>query len=183
MQDSAIIELFFARDESAISRTAEKYGRKLFAVSENITGSREDADECVNDTYLAAWNSIPPTRPDNYYSYLCRIVRNISLDRVDRGRAKKRCAEVISFSSELEGILPDAEIDPERAERLSSVLDGFIRTLDADTRLMFIRRYFYGDSVGDISKLTGIGENGIYARLFRARKRLKKLLMKEGFDI
>lgn len=183
MQDSAIIELFFARDESAISRTAEKYGRKLFAVSENITGNREDADECVNDTYLAAWNSIPPTRPDNYYAYLCRIVRNISLDRVDRGRAKKRCAEVISFSSELEGILPDAEVDPERAERLSGILDGFIRTLDADTRLMFVRRYFYGDSAENISKLTGIGENGIYARLFRARKRLKKLLMKEGFDI
>ena len=183
MLDSAIIGLFFERDESAISATAEKYGKRLFGISENITGCREDAEECVNDTYLAAWNSIPPTRPDNYYAYLCRIVRNISLDRADRGRAKKRSAEVVPFSSELESVLADTEANAGRSEELSFILDGFIRTLEADTRLIFIRRYFYGDSAGSISEITGIGENGIYARLFRARKRLMKLLRKEGFDV
>lgn len=181
VSDSTIIELFFARDESAISKTAEKYGRKLFGISENITGDPEDAEECVNDTYLAAWNSIPPTRPDNYYAYICRIVRNISLDRADRKKAGKRSAEVVPFSAELESVLADTEADPGRAEELPALLDGFLRGLDEDTRLMFLRRYFYGDSTSRISEMTGVGENVIYARLFRARKRLKKLLVKEGF--
>ncbi len=183
MEDHAIVELFFARQESAITETAKKYGRSLRKLAKNITGNEQDAEECVNDTYLAVWKKIPPTRPSNYYAFLCRITRNLSLNSLDYSRAKKRCAEVISLSAEMEEILSDTSNSEIQHAKMTEIFDRFLRTLDEDTRLIFIRRYFYGDSLPELASLTGIKENNIYARLFRARKRLAKMLAKEGNPI
>lgn len=183
MEDAAILDLFFARDEAAIKETAAKYGMRLCRLSESITGDGKDAEECVNDTYLAAWNAIPPTRPVVYYAFLCRIVRNLSLNRFDRSRAEKRKAEVVSLTAEMEEVVAGAgEYENEHSE-IAEILDRFLRELDGDTRLIFIRRYFYGDPIAALAAMTGLSENSLYARLFRARKKLSKRLFKEGIFV
>lgn len=179
MEDTAIIELFFARDESALREADAKYGARLNRLARSITGDERDAEECVSDAYLAAWKAIPPTRPANLYAFLCRIARNLSLNCFDRSRAQKRCAEVVPLSAELEQVFA-APPGASAPTGIAEALDRFIRTLDEDTRLIFVRRYFYGDPLPVIAELTGICENNLSARLFRARKRLGKMLQKEG---
>ncbi len=181
MEDQAIIKLFFSRDENAIRETARKYGKRLVGISVSIVGNDSDAEECVNDTYLAAWDRIPPTRPENYSAFLCRIVRNISYDRVRQSTAAKRHAELISLDGELSEIIPDStSVD---GSELGLAIDKFLRGLDKDTRIVFMRRYFYGDSLAALSRLTGKSESSLAMRLMRARKKLREHLKKEGFTI
>lgn len=187
MEDELILDLFFSRDERAISETDSKYGGRLCSMSANITGSRLDAEECVNDTYTAAWNSIPPQRPENYYAYLCRIVRNLSYNRFHRSTAKKRRAVTVSLEGELEEILPDPSggfvSSDGDAEALGRAIDSFLRKTDKELRIIFIRRYFYADSLESLSTLTGISRNALSLRLMRMRRRLRDYLKKEGFNV
>lgn len=183
MEDEAIVELFFCRSESAIRETEIKYGKKLLHLSANMIGSEQDAQECVNDAYLAAWNTIPPTRPENYFAYLCRIVRNLSYKLVRRNTAKKRSAETLSLTKELSEIIPDDSFNEHGESELGKILDAFLTTLDTDARMIFVRRYFFADSLAFIASLTGTSENSIATRLFRMRNRLKAYLKKEGFTV
>lgn len=183
MEDSAILDLFFARDENAIKETGNKYGKQLTGISRSITNSESDAEECVSDTYLAAWNRIPPTRPNNYFAWLCRVVRNISYNVFHKNTAQKRNANTVSLDDELSELLPDARPSYADENRLGEVIDRFLRNQNRDARYLFIRRYFYADSLSSLSALTGMSQNGIAMRLMRIRKKLKTYLEKEGFTI
>ena len=183
MEDSEILDLFFERSEKAIKETEQKYGSRLLGISQNITGNKSDAEECVNDTYLAAWNQIPPTRPDNYLAFLCRICRNISYNLFHKNTAQKRNANIISIDDELSEIIPEqCSADSDETE-LGNAIDRFLRNLDKSMQFLFVRRYFYGDSISALSKLTGIAEPAVAMRLMRIRKKLKVYLEKEGFTV
>lgn len=183
MEDNAIIELFFARNENAIKETDAKYGRQLGAIAFSITDSKPDSEECVNDTYLAAWNRIPPTRPENFFAYLCRIVRNISYNSFHRNTARKRNGNTVSLDDELSEIIPDTRPSFSDEAGLGEAIDSFLRKQDKDAQYLFVRRYFFADSLSSLSELTGMSENGIAMRLMRTRKKLKAYLEKEGFTI
>lgn len=183
MEDSDIIELYFERNETAISETDKKYGKRLIRLSENITGNISDAEECVNDTYLTTWNKIPPTRPNHFYAFLCKIARFLSLDIYDKGKAAKRSATVVELTAEMYEMLPDKSLGEgilPNAETLGGRIDAFLRTLDEGTRSIFVCRYFYSEAVKDIAKSTGMTQNRISGILFRTRKQLKEYLEKTG---
>ncbi len=184
MDDANIIELFFQRSEQAISETAAKYGRLCESIAYRIIGIREDAEECVNDTYLNVWNSVPPKRPDNFRAFICRITRNLSLTRVKYYAAKKRTPESLVSFSELEGTLADqTQFSDDGGEALGRAMSDFLRTQSADARNVFVRRYWFLDSVEDISKRYAFSQSKVKSLLFRTRERLKKYLEKEGIEI
>lgn len=184
MEDSKIIELFFARDEEAIRCTGEAYGRRLFSLADNIVKNREDAEESVNDTYLKAWDAIPPRRPEHFFAFLARICRNFALDRLDWRNASKRKAEVVSLTSEMELCIPDNTRDREmESKELGMLLDTFLRSVSAENRMVFMRRYWYVDTIAEIAARYGISESAVQMRLNRTKARLRTYLEKEGVQV
>lgn len=186
MEDQVIIDMYFARDEQAIACTRDKYGRLLQSIAYGILKSREDSEECENDTYLKTWNVIPPTRPTSFQAFLAKITRNLSLDRYDQMHAAKRGAgEVPLMIEELEECIADrgaaAADDSSEDEELKDILNRFLGTLPADARKIFMRRYFFGDSVNDIADLFGFGKSKVKMSLSRSRDSLSVLLRKEGY--
>ncbi len=179
MEDQQIPDLFFARDEAAIAQTDRKYGPALKRLSENITGDRLDAEECVSDTYMKAWDCIPPQRPAHFFSWLAAVTRNLSINRYHANRTAKRSALIVELSKELEECIGSGEIQPEEIV-LRDALDGFLRVLDREARYVFIRRYFYAETLAAISAATRRSENNLASLLLRTRKKLKKYLEKEG---
>ena len=183
MEDAQIIELYWQREEAAIAETSEKYGAFLLSVAWNVLHVHHDAEECVNDTYLRAWNAIPPTRPTVLRTWLGCIARNLSLDRWKLRQAEKRSGdETAVLLGELDQCVPGGT-SPERSleeRELAALISQFLRTLPRDSRLMFLRRYWYGDSMADIAKRFACGEGRIRSRLFRTRKALRAFLEKEG---
>ena len=183
MDDVQIIELFFARDERAIKETDKKYGKLCFRVAKNFLLSSEDAEECVNDTYLVAWNKIPPTHPNNLMAFICKITRVLSLKRLEQLRAAKRSALEIVPLSELEDILPDSRIAPAVEDgEISKAISAFLRAEQEDARNVFLRRYWFSDSIRDIAERYSFTESKVKAMLFRSRNRLRKYLKKEGIE-
>jgi len=181
MDDKIILDLFFLRNEDAIRRTGETYGRRLFSLAYNIVKNEEDAEECVNSTYLRAWDSIPPQRPAYFFAYLAKICRHLALDRLDWNQAAKRSAEVVSLSQEMELCIPDNRSRDELSAReLGRILDSFLRSLDRENRIIFMRRYWYADSVSQIARRFGISQEAVSMRLNRCRKKLRLYLAKEG---
>lgn len=181
-----IVDLYLARNEEAIRRTDEKYGGDLRALSQNITGSREDAAECLNDTYLSAWNTIPPNAPRTYLlAFLMRIVRCASLDVCRRRTRQKRSATLIELTGELEECiaLPARVEDIADDRAVASALNDFLETLDAQTRNVFLRRYWFADSVRQIAVRFGIGESKVKSMLFRTRQKLRTWLLERGIRI
>lgn len=179
-----IVDLYWERSEAAISETQKKYGRYCTYIAYNILHSHEDAEECVNDTYVGAWNSMPPHRPERLSTFLGKITRNIALNRCIKSGAKKRsaCAEVIL--SEVEEFTPD----PEGGEALDKIvlrdaLDAFLSSLPRQTRIIFVRRYWYMCSVSDIAKDLGLSESNVKVILLRTRNKLKQHLEKEGIMV
>ena len=184
MEDTQIIELYFARDEQAISETDMKYGRLCFSVANNILANDEDSKECVNDTYLSVWNKIPPTRPSHFTAFLCKIVRNLSLKKLEFATAMKRNPDVMVSFEELESVLKDERIAPGvEDEYLGSLISDFLRTEKEDARNVFLRKYWFFDSVSDIAARYGFNENKVKSMLFRARSRLREYLKKEGVEV
>lgn len=185
MQDHDIIELFFARKETALSITAEKYGHSLLRLSENITKSKSDAEKCVSDAYLAAWNAIPPEMPTCLFAWLAKVTRNASLKRLEARASKKRAAETVELSAELCECLPAGEhpLDALESKRLNDVIDGFVRALDEDMQYIFMRRYFFAESIAEIQSATGFSASKIKSKLMRARQKLKEILIKEDFSV
>ena len=184
MDDLQIIELYFARDEQAIKETDRKYGKTCFRVAYNLLSNNEDSEECVNDTYLTVWNKIPPTRPNNFIAFICKITRNLSLKRLEVSNAMKRSAGTIISMSELEKALPDQCIAPDvEDEELGKLISAFLWSEKALDRNVFLRKYWFFDSISDISERYSMNENSVKSMLFRSRNRLREFLRKEGIDV
>lgn len=184
MEDSRIIELYLARNEDAIRHTADTYGRRLFYLAERIVQNDQDAEESVSDTYLKAWNTIPPHKPRYFFAYLAKICKNFALDRLDWNAAAKRKAEVVSLTQEMESCIPDTARDcgVDRKE-LGMILDAFLRTLTPENRMVFMRRYWYMDTIAEIAARYGISESAVHMRLNRTRGKLHTYLQKEGIRV
>lgn len=185
MNDESIIELYWNRVENAIEETDKKYGKLCSRVSLNIVNSISDAEECINDSYLTVWNSIPHDRPEHFSAYICRIVRNLSLKRLEYNTAAKRRADLVASFDELEGCLSSGQ-NPEDcvdAKLLGKVISRFLSLQNEQSRNIFIRRYWYFDSLKEIAKDYGLKEERISLILFRMRKKLKNFLEKEGYNV
>lgn len=185
MEDSAIIELYWARDEDAITQTDQKYGPLCRRLAFNILSDREDSEECVNDTWHRAWDTMPPQRPDSLRAYLGRIVRNLSISRLRRRTAQKRGGGLEVMLSELEDCLPSpVQVEQNlEAKELAASISRWLRSLDADDRALFIRRYWYGDGVNILAGEWGLSPNQIAKRMQKLRRALKKRLEQEGIDV
>ena len=184
MDDSKIMELFFARNEDAIKHTDDTYGRRLFHLADNIVHNDQDAEESVNDTYMKAWDTIPPQRPEHFFAYIAKICRNFALKRIDWQKAKKRNAEVVSLTQEMENCIPDTYRDREAdARELGRILDAFLRTLTPENQMVFLRRYWYVDTIAEIAVRYGISESAVQMRLNRTRSKLAMYLAKEGIKV
>ena len=183
MDDLMIIELYFARNEKAIKETDIKYGRLCFTVAINILGNDEDSEECVNDTYLSVWNKIPPTRPNNFMAFICKITRNLSVKRLDYNKARKRTPESFISFTELEDVLPDNSIMPgvENAE-IGKLISEFLNHEKPESRAVFIRKYWFFDSISDIAVRYSFSESKVKNMLYHSRNKLREFLKKEGTD-
>ncbi len=178
MEDAEIIELFNRRSEEALRALDAKYGAACRRLAENITGSPEDAEECVNDAWLGVWNAIPPEKPDPLRTYVLRIVRNVSLKCLSRKNAAKRGGGHASALEELEGVLsgPDTAETAMEAGELAGLIEGFLDTLSAENRVIFLRRYWFSDPYGEIARRMGVSEKNVSVRLTRLRRKLKDYL-------
>lgn len=183
MDDERIVELLFARSEDAVAAMEEKYGVRCRKLAGNILGSERDAEECVNDAYLGVWNSVPPSRPESLSAYLLGIVRNRAAARYHANRAKKRNSFYDAALDELEECIPSGNGVEEMilAGELAGLLNTFLKTLKREDRILFVRRYWYLDSVSEIGKRLGMSGNRASVRLSRLRDRLRKFLRQEGY--
>ncbi len=180
--DKDIIDLYFARDERALRLTEERYGRLCMKVALEIVGDRMDAEECVSDAYIRTWNTIPPHRPPSLCAYLCRIVRNLSLNRLRDSTAERRNKNLTVSLSELEAILPAEEpADAAAAAELSASIDAFLRGEDATDRRLFIGRYWYALPVKTLAREWGLSPNAVSLRLYKTRERLRAYLTERGY--
>ena len=183
MEDTQIVALFFSRSEEAISETSKKYGSYLRTIARNILPSSQDAEEILNDVYLAAWDSIPPKRPAILKYYLSRIVRNLSFKRVEYLTAEKRCTNADVLLSELEECIPDTRGDMERileAKELGQLLNRFLGTLNSSDRKLFLSRYYYAMTAPQLAEKYGCSIRQVKYRLGKMRKELKHTLQKGG---
>ena len=181
MEDTAIIRLFQERSQQAIAELSQKYGKLCQSLSRRILNNEEDAKECVNDTWLGVWNSIPPQTPNPLVSYVCRITRNLSVKRLRHNMAAKRNSYYDVSLAELEECIPAAqEQEPWEEQEVTKVLERFLRELDTGSRVMFVKRYWYAESVAQIAETFGMKENSVSVKLMRLRKKLRKKLEKEG---
>ena len=176
MDDERIIALFFARDEAALEAFAQKYRPLCRKLARDITGSEELAEECLNDLYLRLWNSIPPERPAALKSYACRIIRNLALHRRERMNAAKRHAVIV----ELDDCLAAA---PEETGEVTALINEFLGTLSRRDAMIFVRRYFYTESVGEIAARLGMRDNQISKILHRLRRALREYLKRGGITV
>ena len=186
MNDQQIVELLFERSESALGSIEEIYGKLCHHVAMNILSSRADAEECVNDAYLKIWDTIPPQRPTSFKAYLLKIVKNISLNRVKYNLADKRSSNLSLSSDELEGMLTessDSSFESLEGSLLASEINAFLEGLDETSRILFVRRYWYGDSITYLAEISGYSENNVSQKLFTIRTKLKNHLMKGGFAL
>lgn len=184
MEDAKIIELYFARNENAIEETERKFGRMLYSVAMNILSSPEDSEETVNDTYNSAWNNIPPQKPDFLGAWLGKITRNLSISRWRKNKAAKRNGIEIMLS-ELEECIPTVDNAREESEAkvITEAINRWLSALEKTERMIFIRRYWYGDSVSELSEKAKTSPKKLSSKLFRLRKDLKKFLEKEGIAL
>ena len=185
MDDKQIVLLYLDRNEDALKQTEEKYGRYLYAISHNVLSCHEDSLECVNDTYLAAWNTIPPKKPDKLSAYLGKIARNLAINRYNFNNADKRNANLTEALCELEDFLPSPDFTEDATFELTfkSALNRFLYALPTEKCNMFILRYWYLYEVGEIAKKMGVSENKVKVTLLRLREKLKKILEKEGLHV
>lgn len=179
IDDEKIIEMFFGRSEQGIRELDIKYGKVCHNLSYNIVNNRQDAEECVNDAYLGAWNAIPPVRPNPLLSYIVKIVRNISLKIYWRKEAAKRSGHYKIALEEIEDYIADQKTveDEIEARELARIIEEFLDTLTLENRVIFMRRYWFADSYKDIAKFMGLSEKNISVRLTRIREKMKQYLI------
>ena len=186
MEDHKIIELFWERKEDAVAQAAEKYEKYCYTIAHNLLQSKEDAEECVNDTWLAAWNAIPPHRPDSLSAFLGKITRRKALDSMRKSRAEKRKVNFSAVSlEELEGCIPSSESidDTLSLKELSAIINAFLKALPEAECNVFLRRYWFFDPVKDIARRYGYREGKVKMMLLRTREKLKNHLEKKGVTV
>ncbi len=186
MEDGAIVQLYLNRDEAAIRHTWEKYGKRLRSLSQGIVGDAQTAEECENDTYMEAWMRIPPHEPKSYlYAFLARITRHISLNCCRSRSQLKRSAHICQLSAEMEQCIPAPDDTECRIDDmlLGEAINGFLSTLKEENRNIFLRRYWYLDSIAQISRRFALSESKVKSVLFRCRNQLRTYLEKEGYHL
>jgi len=184
LSDEDIIELYWQREEKAIAETDTKYGRYLFTIAYNIVHNRLDCEECLNDTYLGTWNSIPPHRPGIFQVFLARITRNVAVDKYRENTAGKRIPSEMTVSlEELDDCISDTPAfdEEETVKNISRVLNSFLQALPEREKFTFVCRYYYSDSVANIAKMLQVSERTVFRTLASTRAKLKELLEKAGF--
>ena len=176
--DEEILDLFFARSEQGIRELDNKYGRLCRRLSCSIVGSEQDAEECVNDAYLGAWNAIPPSRPSPLLSYIAKIVRNVSLNAYWKKAAAKRNSRYTVALEELETCFADSKtVETEiEAREFARILGAFLDTLSLENRVIFLRRYWFADGYREIAALVGLSEKAVSVRLTRIRGKMRRYL-------
>ena len=182
MDDISIIELLQKRDQSAISELRQKYERLCTYIAGNVLAQHEDVEECVNSACYEVWSNIPPAQPNDLKSYLCRIVRNIAINRLEYNSAAKRDSRYTVSLDEISDCVPAAPDDNITLSELADTISRFLRTQEELQRRIFVRRYTYGDSVSEIAERFSLNEKTVSTYLFRTRKKLKVFLKKEGYD-
>ena len=185
LDDSKIIELFYERSEQAIIELSNKYDKLCKKIANNILNNSLDTEECVNDAYLGLWNTIPPQNPNPLAAYVCKIVRNLAIKKYHNNTATKRNSVYDISLDELEncfGALQTVE-DDYNLMLLSEEIDNFLDGLDEENRVIFVRRYWFADSISEIADRLSMSNHNITARLFRMRENLKKHLKKEGYTL
>lgn len=185
MEDEKIIELYWKRDEEAIKQTNLKYGSFCYYIAHNILKDEEDSKECVNDTWFKAWMVIPPKHPEFFQAFLGKITRNLSLDRYRRSRASKRGGGAVEVVyEELEECIADHGSDTQTDSIvITDALSRFLAEISHDARIIFVRRYWYADSIEQIAQRYGMSESKVKSALMRSRNRLKAFLEKEGITV
>ena len=182
MEDTAIIQLFFQRAEQAIVEVQQKYGSFCRTVAMNLLQQKEDAEECVNDTWQAAWQRIPPENPRMLGAFLGRITRNLAISRFRKNTAQMRSEGLTVLLSELEHCVPSGQSTEEAVDSilLGEYISKWLESLSADDRALFLRRYWFGESLRELARETGTGEGHLAQRMYRLRLQLKNALEKEG---
>lgn len=184
MDDAQIIELFLERNEDAISETDYAYGKQLRNLANNLLLNWEDAEECVNDTYLKVWKTVPPQYPRYFFAFISSICRHLAFHKLDWKTAAKRNGTLISLSQEMALCIPDKAWEQSISGReLGQILNVFLASLSIESRLIFLRRYWYMDTISQIAKRYGIGESKVKMQLSRTRKKLRQYLEKEGIPV
>lgn len=184
MTDSQIIALFWDRNEDAIQETDRAYGVRLHVLSDRILRNEQDAQESVSDTYLKTWETIPPQRPTYFFAYLAKLCRNFSLARLQWQSAAKRSAQVVELTREMAECIPDdSQKRKLEGEELGQLLNEFLDSLSSENRLIFLRRYWYADSVREIAERYQISESKVKTQLHRTRKKLQQFLEGEGICV
>jgi len=185
MEDTRIIELYFQRNEQAIEETSKKYGQFCHSIAKNILHNNEDAEECVNDTYNNTWNAIPPARPTNFKIWLGKVVRNIAVNLYNRNHAQKRNAGLSVLLSELEDCIPSLQTtEQEISEKeLSEIIEKFLRSLEKEDQVLFVRRYWNGIALNTLAKEFSLSPSKLAQRMYRLRLALKNTLEKEGVSL
>ncbi|MBE6876369.1 MAG: RNA polymerase sigma factor [Ruminococcus sp.] len=180
MEDNEILELFYQHDERALQEVSAKYGGKLWRFALHFLGNDSDAEECLNDVYFKAWNAVPVQKPEYLSAYLMQICRYTAFSMIDRKSAQKRNAVLVELTAEMEQCIPDTA--PEQQTELSELLNEFLGTLPKEKRMIFVRRYWYGDNIQDIAEAFHCRESRIKTILFRTRKKLELFLKERGFS-
>lgn len=181
--EQKIIEKLFMRSEEAFSDMEATYGKLCSRlIGQILNQDQEDVEECMNDVYLGVWNTIPPERPQSLQAYICKIARNLALKRLEYHTSQKRHGTVLSLQEELDACLPSAKNEYDELE-LAEIMNQFLETLDRESRILFVRRYWYADSVEELAQNLGYSKNHISVKLGRIRKKLKKYLEKEEIYI
>lgn len=185
MDDSRMIELLFERNEAALAELERKYGAACYSVARNILGNDADAEECVNDSYLGVWNSIPPHRPRQLLPYVCRIVRNLAIKKYHQNTAQKRNSFYDVALDELSDCLfaSDSPETDAAARQTGEYINAFLGTLDVLSRVIFVRRYWFSDSPEAIARRVGKSKNFVAVRLTRTRQKLREYLKERGIDV
>lgn len=183
LQEQQMIEKLFARSEDVFTDMEAAYGKLCSRIIRQILNQdREDTRECMNDVYLGVWNTIPPQRPQSLQAYICKIARNVALKKLEYHTSQKRHGMTVSIQEELDACLPPAKNEYDELE-LAEIMNQFLETLDRESRILFVRRYWYADSVEELAKNFGYSKNHISVKLGRLRKKLKKYLEKEDIYV
>lgn len=179
--DRELVELFLTRNESAVVRTEKRYGKRLIGLAKRFLSDTRDAEECVNDTYLKAWNSIPPQKPDDLFSYLARLCRCTAYNIIEKQQTAKRSAQLVELTHEMEECIPDPSRSTSPDDKfISALINEFLDTLPRDKCDIFVKRYWFGESVEQIANEMGFTASKVKTTLHRTREKLRKFLDKKG---
>ncbi len=184
MEDRELLALYESRDEDAIRKTKTEYGARLLGIALNVLKNRQDAEECVNDAYLRAWNSIPPEKPVPFFPWLAKVTRNLSLGALEKKNAGKRSARLVELTDELGECFPSDEGVERSFDALTvrKVLNDYLNEQSEERKFLFVRRYFYGDGYAEIARWAGKTQGSVRSVLFRMRGELRQRLEREGIE-